>query len=910
MNISPLTVPPHCMSIPRVLLTPTRLALVGFETEMSNRVVRKFVREHGFRSTSFMRLQVAEEDGQSLYIREESKKLIERLKTTISRGITINGSLYLFLAYSSSQLKECSMWFVCPRPGWSVPKIRQSLGDFSMCTTPSKYAARIGQCFSTTFAGSLLSNNRTLRYTIIDDIPSSHRDTLHSDGTGIIRRDLLVEIVRSAPNPPPDPFIISGIQIRDGGAKGVLTAYDSETPEIAALMSSYDVCLRRSMIKFKAEYEQIEICSLGKTAPYYLNRNVILLLVDMGVPQNVFISLQSKMIQDLDDMLVDGKKALYVLPRLSVTEAELRDVLCLMLQSEIEPSKEPFLISCLNAIRLHQLHWLSKKSRIFVELGGVYMGGLDETGLLPNGCIFFQVLDSDRRGNLNGSTREAYKPYVGPVLVTKHPVMHPGDIRMLMAVDIPALRNHFNILLFSQHGSRPEPSKMSGSDLDGDEFAITWDSRLFLGEWNGAERQGDGTFVSSRGSVLRNTDAAADYALLQKVNHKPLEYESAHGQPFQASSSAQDDPHSQQLIEYFFHFALKDILGPVAMLWQDHASVSGATSAECQELAEIYSEAVDFAKSGVAASIPSSLCWKKRYYRAHWREKKDSLVFHCKGVIGILYDAVKVAMKSSILQKTRVAVANRKIDKHGQILCIFDTSASDNEDGIDEEDNGDNNIIEFYENEEDEVVLSQAALTATYDFRLGLSRESMSVEHFGILQEIATKERTEFEIQLVSLMNQHGIRSEGELFTGCIRKYHKANKKKQNEIAIKVRSDCRDICSVRRDLFFLHVFRIASAVRVSVAGRVDGSSMLYQMQDETTSTSKIVKWVEPIATGKTKALSSEEQLIYKTAGQLAGAYYDASYSTELRWKEEDQSQVYFGFPWLVADVLLRPHMSI
>ena len=51
---------------------------------------------------------------------------------------------------------------------------------------------------------------------------------------------------------------------------------------------------------------------------------------------------------------------------------------------------------------------------------------------------------------------------------------------MLQAVDIPELRGHKNVILFSQYGERPEADKMSGSDLDGDQFAITWDKRLFL----------------------------------------------------------------------------------------------------------------------------------------------------------------------------------------------------------------------------------------------------------------------------------------------------------------------------------------------------------------------------------------------------------------------------------------------
>jgi RNA dependent RNA polymerase len=341
------TIPPHCMSIPRVLLTPTRLALAGFETETSNRVVRTFVRTHGFQPTSFLRLQMTDEDGQPLFLQRDDKALIDSFRTKIHSGIYINGVNYEFLAYSSSQLKERSMWLVSPELDWTVSRIRESLGDFSKCTTPSKYAARIGQCFSTTFVGTFLQSHSNLRYRELDDIPSTIPDKLHSDGTGLIRREIMLELVKTVPNPPRDPTSVSALQIRDGGAKGVFTAWDFEDLPDSGRLQGFDVCLRYSMIKFVAAHGQLEICSLGKTSSYFLNRNVILLLSGLGVPDSVFIEMQQQMLRDLDDMLVDREKALYILPRLSVTVTTLRDIMCLMLQTGIEPSKDPFLLSCI-----------------------------------------------------------------------------------------------------------------------------------------------------------------------------------------------------------------------------------------------------------------------------------------------------------------------------------------------------------------------------------------------------------------------------------------------------------------------------------------------------------------------------------------------------------------------------------
>ncbi len=49
---------------------------------------------------------------------------------------------------------------------------------------------------------------------------------------------------------------------------------------------------------------------------------------------------------------------------------------------------------------------------------------------------------------------------------------HAGDVRVVEAVDIPALRYARNVLLFSRHGDRPLPNMLSGSDLDGDLYAV------------------------------------------------------------------------------------------------------------------------------------------------------------------------------------------------------------------------------------------------------------------------------------------------------------------------------------------------------------------------------------------------------------------------------------------------------
>ena len=81
---------------------------------------------------------------------------VDRMKAALTNGLIVAGRRYEFLAYSSSQLREASVWMFAPTAGLTAAHIRDWMGDFSSIRCPAKFGARMGQCFSSTYGGVTL----------------------------------------------------------------------------------------------------------------------------------------------------------------------------------------------------------------------------------------------------------------------------------------------------------------------------------------------------------------------------------------------------------------------------------------------------------------------------------------------------------------------------------------------------------------------------------------------------------------------------------------------------------------------------------------------------------------------------------------------------------------------------------
>ena len=179
-----------------VTFTPTRMILEGPYATESNRVIREY---EGYED-HFIRVDFRDEDRlQYRWEREVdgSSFVRERVGATLKQGFVLAGRRFEFLAYSSSALREHSVWFMNPfdipgRGRITADSIRRSLGNFEgtkLLRLPSKYAARLAQAFTATKASIYI---RRHEWEEVPDLGSE--PYLFTDGVGTISQQFADKI--------------------------------------------------------------------------------------------------------------------------------------------------------------------------------------------------------------------------------------------------------------------------------------------------------------------------------------------------------------------------------------------------------------------------------------------------------------------------------------------------------------------------------------------------------------------------------------------------------------------------------------------------------------------------------------------------------------------------------------------
>eukprot|EP01113_Clastostelium_recurvatum_P028813 TRINITY_DN3479_c0_g3_i1.p1 TRINITY_DN3479_c0_g3~~TRINITY_DN3479_c0_g3_i1.p1 ORF type:complete len:1094 (+),score=208.84 TRINITY_DN3479_c0_g3_i1:6-3287(+) len=598
------TLHPNVVLIRKVIITPTRAYLVGPDPEQANRVIREF-RAY---SSYFLRVVFSDENQHGIKS-AGAGNLLDRVLSFLRRPqgshaggggggaggekispLFILGRRYEFLAYSTSQLKEHSCWFVSPfrredGQEMTADKVRSWMGNFSVIKIPAKAAASMGQCFSSTVGTDEVPPECVLR---IPDIKSKDGHYTFSDGVGLISKSFAQKILPRLEFHHPNKALPSAFQIRFGGFKGVV-AVSSDLPD------DYRLALRPSMDKFPCDHNTFEVIGDTRYMSFYLNRQIITILSALGIKDEIFIQMQRDMLKDLDVMLTDTKEAMRFLSMHGANNSPLYNALRNGLDWGFDVKEEPFIQSFMQAIRRRHIRDLTKKSRVFVQKGVVLMGIMDESGTLGPNELFIRYIDP---------LTNAPVLRTGVVLLSKMPAFLTGDMRLMDAVasSHPFLKDKIDCIIFSQHGDRPVPNMCSGSDLDGDLYHILWDERLMPAE----------------------TSEPGFYG---------------------APDPVRSLPHADQrdeIVQFFVNFMKNDILPTVALnhlAWADQLP-AGARSEECIQLAELHSIAVDFPKTGRPAKLSNKL---QPAYFPDFMEKKRRVSYESKRAIGVMYREAKGA---------------------------------------------------------------------------------------------------------------------------------------------------------------------------------------------------------------------------------------------------------------------------
>ena len=543
---------PNAAWIHRLDITPAAYNMDGPEWTGTNRVLRLYPSYHD----RFLKVSFTEEDLSKI---QQNRDIVfeailkGRWASAFKRGIKICGRSFYFLGFSQSSLHEHSAWFLAPfedlHSGQIVTadSLRSHLGDFSHIRCASRLAARIGQTFTTTSHSLKLASNEVSK--IEDVVQESY---VFSDGVGTMSQALIERIWNATVTNEnmTKPVVY---QIRIGGAKGVLS--------LDKTLKGSQVCLRPSMIKFEAPNSNLEIANTGRILPFFLNRQMIVILETLGLESEKLITLQEQEVARLQIASHDFDEASRLCRQYGLGQAVgLQRILNTLQNEGVEAIFDMPFFRKLNASALsYALKQIKYRSRVAVNRSWKLIGVMDEFRYLKPGEVYVCLKD-DEAGSVE---------YLeGDILVTRSPALHCGDLQKVHAIgsldSSHPLSALYNCIVFSSQGSRPIPNQLSGGDLDGDLFDISQHPLLFPPNYE-----------------------------------KPDSYPSVSPVDFGRQCTMDD------ISKFFLDFIVNDNLGQIC---SRHAIIAdqsedGVRSEDCVKLSRLASVAVDFPKTGIPANI-------------------------------------------------------------------------------------------------------------------------------------------------------------------------------------------------------------------------------------------------------------------------------------------------------------------
>jgi len=317
--------------------------------------------------------------------------------------------------------------------------------DPGLIYCPARYGARISQAFTATDAVKV--EIEELEIFRNNDISTSDNRYQFTDGVGKLSRELsrgiwsqLRRSKRRHQKTPPSAY-----QIRFQGSKGMVSVDHSLRGSV--------ICLRPSMIKFQAPEEtfDIEIArAFDRPGPYFLNRPLIMLLEGLSVPFKTFEHYQELAVDATRRAARSLRNAATLMENHGLgTAFKLPSILKNLEKLDINSLPDNnFYVKMLEFAINHVLRDLKYQARIPIQGAWTLVGVADTHRYLQPNQIFACIKPID-----------GGKRYLrGRVLISRSPVIHPGDVQIVEAIGAPPSNSCFaeealpNTVVFSVQG--------------------------------------------------------------------------------------------------------------------------------------------------------------------------------------------------------------------------------------------------------------------------------------------------------------------------------------------------------------------------------------------------------------------------------------------------------------------------
>ncbi|GET03785.1 RNA-dependent RNA polymerase RdRP [Rhizophagus clarus] len=474
----------HVIFSGEVVLKDRRLVLSLHPPKIG--ISRRYYRM--FSSERFLHLKI------NMDIKSLDNKQKSTLKRLLLHPLPLAGRTYEFLYAKSDTLYYFATKGMDITENISIKEaIDRNLPiELNKYDTTAKFCSRISLGFSNSTPTVIFQPNE-----IIYEEDIENDNYCFTDGCSAISLAAMKEVAEIL-GCEETPSVLQG---RIGGAKG--TWYIEPTRDISGKKW---IKLRKSQTKYKVmndvhlrTLEVLHVVVPPKN-PATLNCQFIRVLIEGGVPVEVFINIVKNHIKNVKSQVMDCDDPRSLITWVMNTSNVMKkrfeiynndssddgDAIsgfpnnpseqCIqLLQAGFIPSTCPFLAKKLKCVLSFALKSLFNKFKIDVPLSRTLLCIADPTGTLEEGEIFIQL---DKEAGRDERTGLPFGIIEDEVILARNPSNLPSDIVKVKAVKNANLSIYYNVVVFPVKGNIPLASYLSGGDYDGDKIFCCWEPKI------------------------------------------------------------------------------------------------------------------------------------------------------------------------------------------------------------------------------------------------------------------------------------------------------------------------------------------------------------------------------------------------------------------------------------------------